>query len=71
MSAFRGERGMAIYESEHTRFIREWMKNNPQAAEEQKDGRALWWDKPQDTDTQRRNLASKVPSKAYYYDTNH
>ena len=62
---------MAIYESEHTRFMREWMEKNPRAADEQKKGRALWWDKPQEADTQRRTQASKVPVKGYYYDSNH
>ncbi|HTH94432.1 MAG TPA: DUF3460 family protein [Rhodocyclaceae bacterium] len=60
---------MAMYESEHTKFMREWMAKNPQELEEQKEGRALWWDKgEQDLDTARRNVESKVPQKAYYYD---
>ncbi|NMG66642.1 DUF3460 family protein [Azoarcus indigens] len=61
---------MAIYESEHTKFMREWMEKHPQEVVEQKEGRALWWDKPQDLETQRRNRDSKVPVKAYYYDIN-
>ncbi len=62
---------MALYESEHTVFMREWMAKNPQELEEQKQGRALWWDKPsEDLDTQRRRAESKVPNKAYYYDAN-
>lgn len=60
---------MAMYESEHTKFIREWMEKNPQELQEQKDGRALWWDKgEQDLETSRRYSASKVPQKSYYYD---
>ena len=35
------------YESEHTKFMREWMAKHPEQAEEQRKGRALWWDKPQ------------------------
>ena len=35
---------MAMYESEHTKFMREWMEKHPQEAEEQRKGRALWWD---------------------------
>lgn len=62
---------MAIYESEHTKFIREWLEKHPQELEEQRKGRALWWDKPQDVEAQARLDESKVPSKAYYYDTNH
>lgn len=62
---------MAMYESEHTLFMREWMAKNPQELVEQKNGRALWWDKaPQDMDTQRRAAESRVPTKSYYYDAN-
>ncbi len=60
---------MAMYESEHTRFMREWMEKNPQEVQEQKAGRALWWDKgEQSMDLMRRNNESKVAQKAYYYD---
>jgi len=38
---------MAMYESEHTKFMREWMEKHPQERVEQQKGRALWWDKPQ------------------------
>lgn len=62
---------MAMYESEHTQFIREWLAKNPQELEEQKKGRALWWDKtPQSPDTQRRAIEAEVPQKPYYYDAN-
>ncbi|MBC9073218.1 DUF3460 family protein [Thauera sp. CAU 1555] len=62
---------MAIYESEHTKFMREWLEKHPQELEEQKKGRALWWDKPQDLDSTARNAQSRVPVKPYYYDANH
>jgi len=62
---------MAIYESEHTRFMRAWMEQHPQEVEVQKDGRALWWDKaPLDADAQQRLKAARVPRKPYYYDVN-
>lgn len=62
---------MAMYESDHTRFMREWMEKHPQEVEEQQKGRALWWDKPPvDTDTQRRLAEARVPQKPYYYDVN-
>ena len=32
---------MAMYESEHTKFMREWMAKHPEQREEQKKGRAL------------------------------
>ncbi len=58
---------MAMYESEHTKFMREWMAKNPQEAQEQQAGRALWWDKPQDAETNRQYADAKVPTKPYYY----
>lgn len=58
---------MAMYESEHTKFMREWMEKHPQEAEEQRKGRALWWDKPQDLETSRRNAEAKVTQKPYPY----
>jgi hypothetical protein len=61
---------MAGYESEHTRFMREWLAAHPQEVEEQQKGRSLWWDKPQDVEEQRRYAAAKVPVKPYYYDVN-
>jgi len=35
---------MAMYESEHTRFIREYLEKHPEELESQKKGRAVWWD---------------------------
>lgn len=61
---------MALYESEHTKFMREWLAKHPEQIEEQKKGRALWWDKPQDPDAAQRARQSAVPPKAYYYQTN-
>ena len=60
---------MAMYESEHTKFMREWMAKHPEEREEQKKGRALWWDKPQETQTTREFAEAKLPSKAYPYAT--
>jgi hypothetical protein len=62
---------MAMYESEHTKFMREWLAKHPQELEEQKKGRALWWDKPQDLDMQERLKRATVPVKPYYYDPSH
>jgi hypothetical protein len=62
---------MAMYESEHTKWMREWLQRHPEELLEQKAGRALWWDKsPRDADTQRRLAESRVPAKPYYYDAN-
>jgi len=35
---------MADYESEHTKFIREYLEKHPEELESQKKGRAAWWD---------------------------
>lgn len=62
---------MAMYESEHTKWMREWLANHPEELQVQKGGRALWWDKPpQDEETMRRFAEARVPQKAYYYDAN-
>ena len=42
---------MAMYESEHTKFMREYMEKHPEEKESQKVGRAAWWDKDQATRT--------------------
>ena len=36
---------MAMYESDITKFIREYLKQHPEEVESQKAGRAIWWDK--------------------------
>ncbi|MEY4591342.1 MAG: hypothetical protein RIR18_237, partial [Pseudomonadota bacterium] len=38
------------YESDHTKWMREQLAKNPAWEVDQKVGRALWWDKTQDTD---------------------
>ena len=62
---------MAHYESEHTKFMREWLEKHPEEAKEQQKGRALSWDKPpQSLDEMKDRAAAKVRNKAYYYDAN-
>ncbi|MEW6163777.1 MAG: DUF3460 family protein [Pseudomonadota bacterium] len=59
------------YESEHTKFMREWLRQHPEELDVQKSGRALWWDRgPRDLEEQQRLAAARVPQKAYYYDVN-
>ena len=36
---------MAQYESEHTRFVREYMAQHPEEQASRMKGRAIWWDK--------------------------
>ena len=60
---------MAMYESEHTKFMREWLQKHPEEIAEAREGRALWWDKGRrNLDTKRHDLQTRVPQKAYYYD---
>jgi hypothetical protein len=34
-----------MYESDLTKFMREYLKQHPEEIESQKAGRAIWWDK--------------------------
>ncbi|HSU78474.1 MAG TPA: DUF3460 family protein [Burkholderiales bacterium] len=34
-----------MYESDLTKFMREFLARHPEEIESQKDGRAIWWDK--------------------------
>jgi uncharacterized protein DUF3460 len=60
---------MAMYESEHTRFIRELLKERPELVEDQRKGRAIWWDHMLNRDEERRQRESKVPMQPYVYQT--
>ncbi len=58
------------YESDHTKFMRELMAQNPGFAAEQKRGRAIWWDKSPDDLTARRQMdEGRVPQAPYVYQT--
>ena len=61
------ERLMELYESEHTKFMRELFKKNPKLAEDQKEARAIWWDKKLDLEERKRFKESAVPQKGYVY----
>jgi putative aminopeptidase FrvX len=37
-----------MYESELTKFMREFLKQHPEEVESQRKGRAIWWDKRPD-----------------------
>ena len=39
---------MATYESDLTKFIRDFLAAHPEEVESQKAGRAIWWDKTAD-----------------------
>ena len=51
------------YVSDHQTWMNEQLEKNPEWVEDQKAGRALWWDKKQDVDSTGRNAASKVPQR--------
>jgi hypothetical protein len=71
MHPYRGkgakERLMELYESDHTKFMRELFKKNPKLAEDQKEARAIWWDKKLDLEERKRFKESAVPQKGYVY----
>jgi hypothetical protein len=60
---------MAIYQSDITRFLQQLKQDKPHLEEEQRKGRAIWWDHPQDLDTSTRDQASRVRQQAYVYQT--
>jgi hypothetical protein len=60
----------AMYESEHTKFIKELKAKTPGMEERQVAGRSLLWDKsPQSLDEQRRVAESRLRQQAYPYQT--
>lgn len=57
------------YESDTTKFLRELKAKRPDLEDKQREGRAMWWDKPQDLREQARLQASQVRQGAYVYQT--
>ena len=55
------------YESEFTQFMREFKQKRPQLETEQTKSRAIWWDRKQDPDTQKRAQESRVKQQPYVY----
>jgi hypothetical protein len=56
------------YESDHTRFIRELKERKPELEREQRQSRAIWWDKqPKDLAETRKMDEGRVPQPAYVY----
>jgi len=59
-----------LYESEHTRFIRELIEKRPDLPERQRAARATWWDRdPRTLGEERERAQGKVPQKPYVYQT--
>ena len=58
----------SLYESEHTRFIKELKAQTPGMEERQQEGRSLLWDKlPISLDEEARTKASRLRQNAYPY----
>ncbi|TSE27912.1 hypothetical protein Taqua_00108 [Tepidimonas aquatica] len=61
--------GLPDYVSDATQFLNELKRAKPQLEAEQRAGRALLWDRPQDRDFARQAQAARVPQKPYVYQT--
>ncbi len=57
------------YESDLTKMMRDLLQDQPRIVEEQRQGRALWWDKKLDRDELARGQESNVKQKSYVYQT--
>lgn len=57
------------YRSDVTDFINQLKAQRPQLAAEQRAGRALLWDRPQDPDLARQFKAAQVRQTPYVYQT--
>jgi hypothetical protein len=56
------------YESDHTKWVRELLERDPRLVEEQRKGRAIWWDKqPRDLADREQMDEGSVAQKAYVY----
>ena len=58
------------YTSDATQFIESLKAAKPELEAEQREGRALLWDKQIDRDQQAQAQAAKVAQKPYVYQTN-
>lgn len=55
------------YKSEITSFIEDMKAKRPTLEDEQRRGRALLWDRPQDRDAQAEFNDARVPQQPYVY----
>jgi Protein of unknown function (DUF3460) len=57
------------YVSDHTQFIDKLMKEKPDLAKKQREGRDIWWDKtPAELSARRGMDEGSVAQRAYVYD---
>ena len=61
---------MALYESEHTRFMREMLAEHPEWVEDQRRGRAIWWDRKVDPEDLKKRREDSEAQRPYPYDVN-
>ena len=57
------------YEADATQFIQQLKAQKPELDQQQREGRALLWDKQIDRDIQKEFGAARVPQKPYVYQT--
>jgi len=57
------------YQSDTTQFINQLKTSRPELAKEQREGRALLWDKQVDLQAQKDYSAARVAQKPYVYQT--
>ncbi len=55
------------YESDTTRFIRDFLQKNPEVVEKQRKARSTWWDRPQDREQRNTFEDARLPKKPYEY----
>lgn len=55
------------YESEITRFLKNYKEAHPEVEQRQREGRARLWDKPLDPELQEGFKQARVPQKPYVY----
>ena len=57
------------YQSDTTQFINQLKTRQPELASQQREGRALLWDKQVDLQAQKDYRAARVAQKPYVYQT--
>lgn len=61
---------MPAYESDITQFLKRLKQSRPGLEDRQREGRSIWWDRePMDLERMRELKQSRVPAKAYPYQT--
>jgi hypothetical protein len=57
------------YKSDVTAFIEELKAAKPTLEDEQRSGRAIWWERRIDRNAEARHAESRVPQPPYVYQT--